>query len=92
MRRFVIIMLAVSLVIGGVIAYFASPDPDGLERVAEDKGFAEQAKDPSLEVMPDYTMPGVGGFASSFLAGVIGVLATFGVVYVGMRLTSRKKP
>ena len=42
MRKFVLIMLAVSLAMAGGISYFASPHPDGLERVAEKLGFTRE--------------------------------------------------
>ena len=80
MKRLVIVILAVSLVIAGFVSYFASSEPDGLEKVAEDMGFSEKAKDPSLSVFPDYTVPGTEGFFSNCLAGIIGVCATFGIV------------
>lgn len=38
--------LAVALVLAGVLSFFASSEPDGLNRVAEDKGFADTAKQP----------------------------------------------
>jgi hypothetical protein len=38
--------LAVALVLAGVLSFFASTEPDGLNRVAEDKGFAHTAKQP----------------------------------------------
>ena len=43
-----------ALVVGIVAVFFASPSPDGLERVAEDKGFIEAAQDAPFEIIPDY--------------------------------------
>jgi hypothetical protein len=77
MKRFVLIMLAVSLVTAGLISYFASPHPDGLERVAEDKGFLTMVKEPSFSLLSDYTIPGLPAFLSNGIAGIIGVAATF---------------
>ena len=91
MRRFVLVMLALSLVIAGGLSYFASSHPDGLERVAEDHGFMNRAQKPSHTVMPDYTIPGLSGFFSNGLAGIIGVAATFAVVAVIGRLARRKR-
>jgi cobalt/nickel transport protein len=91
MRKFVLIMLAVSLAVAGGISYFASPHPDGLERVAEKLGFLNKADAPSHSVLPDYTVPGLEGFLSNGLAGIIGVLATFGVTVLLTRLVKREK-
>ncbi len=79
MKRFVVIMLFVSLAVAGAASWFASSHPDGLERVAEKLGFADKARDPEMSLLPDYTVPGLRGFISNGLAGVIGVLATFGL-------------
>ena len=83
-------MLVVSLVIAGVVSWYASEHPDGLERVAEDHEFIANAEDPSMEIMPDYTMPGMKGRLSTSLAGMIGVLATFGTVVLAGRIVRRK--
>lgn len=75
--------LAVALVLGAVLSPLASSRPDGLERVAEDKGFAEKAQaEPasSGSPLPDYTVPGVRSErASTALAGAIGTAAAFAV-------------
>ena len=39
--------------------FFASSQPDGLERVAEDNGFLDAAQGPVFNVIPDYLVPGV---------------------------------
>lgn len=54
---------------------FASSNPDGLERVAEDKGFHHEAKGPSFEIIPDYAVPGIENErVATILSGIIGVL------------------
>lgn len=77
-----------SLIFAGVLiaalvavssAWFASGDPDGLERVAEDKGFIETAEEPGYEILPDYTIPGIDGEISTALAGVVGVMILLGI-------------
>ncbi|MFC1541804.1 PDGLE domain-containing protein [Candidatus Latescibacterota bacterium] len=80
MKRSIIILLAISLAIAGVLSWYASSHPDGLERIAEKLNFIKSAKDSPYEVMPDYTVPGVHGFLSNGLSGIIGVLVTFGLV------------
>ena len=72
-----LIALAVTL-----ISPLASAWPDGLERVAEDKDFIEDAQDAPYEVIPDYVFPGVGNEAvATVLAGIVGTLVVFGLAY-----------
>jgi len=60
----------------------ASPHPDGLERVAEDKGFIERARDAPYEIIPDYLFPGMANEnAATILAGIMGTLIVFGLTY-----------
>jgi cobalt/nickel transport system permease protein len=77
--------VAVGLIVALVIAAFsplASPDPDGLERVAEDQGFLQRALDPLYNVMPDYAIPFIGNETLSGIAAVVlGTLIVFGVAY-----------
>jgi hypothetical protein len=68
-----------SLVMAGVIAYYASPHPDGLESVAEQEGFAETAEDSALAGSPlaDYGVTGIDNDRTSAgLAGLAGVAVT----------------
>ena len=54
---------------------FASADPDGLERVAENLGFIGAGQSAPFEIIPDYTLPFLGETAlSTILAGVVGVI------------------
>lgn len=64
-----------------LLSPLASGDPDGLERVAEEKGFIGQALTPLFNLLPDYTIPGLDGPASTILAGIIGLLIVFALVY-----------
>jgi len=65
-----------------LLAPLASSSPDGLERVAEVKGFIETAQGAVFEVIPDYVMPGVGNNAgATILAGLLGTLILFGIGY-----------
>jgi cobalt/nickel transport system permease protein len=83
--------VVLALVVGIVAVFFASPSPDGLERVAEDKGFIEAALDAPFEIIPDYVAPGI---ANETLAGVIavvlGTLLLFAVGY-GIARTLRRR-
>ena len=68
--------LAVALAVVVVLAPNASSDPDGLQKVAADEGFAGEAEDAPFELLPGYSVPGVDqGGAATALAGVIGTLA-----------------
>ena len=90
MKRNIIILLAVSLAIAGVISWFASSHPDGLERIAIDRGFEHAAESPQFQVLPGYTVPGMNPYLSTAIAGILGTLVTFGVVIlIGRLLTGR---
>lgn len=71
-----------------LLAPFASADPDGLERVAEDLGFLGAARAAPYAILPDYTVPGLGETAlSTVLAGAAGALLVAAlVVAVARRL------
>lgn len=60
---------------------FASSHPDGLERVAEDKGFSGLADSPPYELINDYVFPWVGNEdLATILSGIVGVLIVAVVV------------
>ena len=79
-RSFVIGGLAVVIGIVLLLAPWASSDPDGLERVAIDKGFADSASAHALEDGPlaEYRLHGVEEpRIATGLSGLIGGLITF---------------
>ena len=81
-RLFVIAGLLVGAALALLVSPFASTSPDGLERVAEDEGFADAADEHRLGDSPlaDYAVRGVDDErVSTGAAGVIGVLLTFGL-------------
>jgi hypothetical protein len=71
----------------------ASSSPDGLERVAEDKGFIDVGKVSPYQIIADYVFPGIENEAlATILAGWIGTLILFGMAYgVAWLLQSRKR-
>jgi len=71
----------------------ASSSPDGLERVAENKGFIDLAQEAPFQIIADYVFPGIENEAvATILAGLIGSLILFGVVYsVAWLLKSRRR-
>jgi hypothetical protein len=90
---FVLIGLAVTAILAVVVSGYASGSPDGLERVAEDEGFLEQAEDHHLADSPvaDYGVRGVDNARlSTGLAGLIGITVTFVVGYGVFSLVRRR--
>lgn len=68
----------------------ASSHPDGLEWVAEQKGFLETAREALYAIVPDYTMPGISNPAlATIVAGILGVVIVFGVAYGVARAEKR---
>jgi cobalt/nickel transport system permease protein/cobalt/nickel transport protein len=90
-RTFLITGLLAALLIAGVVSYYASSHPDGLEYVAEQTGFLDSADDHAAAdgPMADYAVKGVDdGRLSGGLAGVVGVLVTLliaGAIGYGVR-------
>ncbi|PRX46512.1 cobalt/nickel transport protein [Prauserella shujinwangii] len=95
-------LAVVSLVLAGVVAYFADGDPDGLEAVTRDgctevagelsgSCAAQHARDHALAGSPlaDYTVDGDDTLTG--VAGVLGVLATL-VVAGGLFWLLRRAP
>jgi cobalt/nickel transport protein len=93
-KTFLISGFIASLFLAGVVSFYASSHPDGLEKVAEDIGFIETAKENTNadSVLADYGVKGVDNERLSVgAAGVIGVIAT-GVVSTGLFMLVRRKP
>ncbi|TJZ41467.1 cobalt ABC transporter permease [Streptomyces piniterrae] len=81
-RRVWLAGVATALVCAGGVSYYASADPDGLEKVAHDQGIDAKAKDHAAKDSPlaDYGVKDIGDpRLSGGLAGVIGVGATLAV-------------
>jgi cobalt/nickel transport system permease protein len=74
-----------------VASPLASSRPDGLEWVADQKGFLNLAKRPFYEIIPDYLFPGASNTTlATIVAGVIGVLIVFVVALVVAMMRHRK--
>ncbi|MEW6718744.1 MAG: energy-coupling factor ABC transporter permease [Chloroflexota bacterium] len=86
------------VVVGGLVSLlvllispWASADPDGLERVAEDLGFIHLGLEAPYTVLPDYSLPFLGGTSlSTILAGVIGAVVVAGIAIVLARVLRRQ--
>lgn len=72
-----VVAVLVALLLAGVVSFYASSSPDGLERVAMDKGFSDTEADHAAADGP------FAGYATSWidnerlsggLAGVVGVV------------------
>lgn len=75
------------------ISPFASRSPDGLERVAEDKGFMHKGEGKAVitSVIADYMFPGVKNEKlATALAGGVGTLIVFGIGYAIAILLKRR--
>ncbi|WP_405694050.1 energy-coupling factor ABC transporter permease [Streptomyces sp. NBC_01185] len=74
--------LIAALVLAGFVSFYASANPDGLEKVAADKGIDEKVQEHGAADSPlaDYGVKDVGNArVSGGLAGVIGVGVTVAV-------------
>ncbi len=74
-----ILGLLASVVLAGLVSFYASSSPDGLESVAEQQGFGDAAEDSAAadSALADYGVDGVADERLSVgLAGVVGVAIT----------------
>ncbi|AEM80879.1 energy-coupling factor ABC transporter permease [Streptomyces violaceusniger] len=81
-RRVWLAGLAAALLCAGVVSFYASASPDGLEKVAHDKGIDAKEEDHGAKDSPlaDYGVKDISDARlSGGLAGVIGVGATLAV-------------
>ncbi|WP_240917148.1 PDGLE domain-containing protein [Nocardioides sp. HDW12B] len=85
-------LLVATLLMAGVVSFYASSAPDGLDRVSQDEGFAATEKEHGSAGSPlsDYTVDGVEDErVSGGLAGVLGVgvvlTLTAGIAYAVRR-------
>ncbi len=89
----IILILGISLLLGGWISNYASQNPDGLEWVAGEQGFLEKGEvEPAFNAapLPDYAVPGLVPeenkpdtpdltWLSTIVAGAGGTLLVFGL-------------
>jgi len=74
-----------------LLSPFASANPDGLERVAEDLGFIHRGLSASYSILPDYAIPWLSeGATSTIAAGAIGALIVAGVTVAVVRIMRRR--
>ena len=94
LRLFTVMAVAVAVGLATVVSPFASSSPDGLERVAQDRGFADVARTSPIQEgspVPDYAFPGVeSASAATALAGLVGTLVVFALA-TGLAVLLRRR-
>ena len=86
--------LATASLLAGVVSFYASANPDGLEFVAGEHGFLDSAKDSAVAGSPlaDYGISGIADARlSGGLAGVIGVVVTVAIALAVFAVLSRRR-
>jgi len=94
MKNVLIGGLLIAIVLAVIFSPFASKKPDGLERVAGDKGFLEKSEGKEVFHSPlaDYLFPGIKNeILATSLAGFIGVAVVFFVAFFLGRLLKKTK-
>ena len=92
-RRFIFIGLVITILIAAFISPFASKSPDGLEKVAADKGFLNMAKGVwRYSPFSDYSLAGIENkYISTGLTGIIGVIIVFVITLVFAKRIIKKR-
>lgn len=82
------LIIALALAIASPLA---SANPDGLEKVAGQMGFLGSAREPLINLLPGYALPGVSNqTAATILAAILGTLIVF-FVALAVAYTRRHK-
>lgn len=80
--KWVAVGLSISILVA-IFSFTASPDPDGLQRVANNAGFLDRALDPFYRLLPNYTIPFISNpLISGIVAVVAGTLLVFGLTFL----------
>ncbi|MDJ0844268.1 PDGLE domain-containing protein [Crocosphaera sp.] len=95
-RSFILTGIGIALIVAVFVSPFASSDPDGLERVAQDLEFEDKAIEdapanqlPFYSVFEEYALRGVPESVATPLAGLAGTVITFGVAWGAGKLLIR---
>jgi len=80
----ILLLFLIAISIAVFLSPFASEQPDGLEKVAQDKKFDTLEKKSTLKSpFPDYSVsPVKNDRISTALAGLIGAVVSFGAVFI----------
>lgn len=91
--EFVLLGMLIAVGLALFVAPYASSWPDGLDRVAEQFGFAGRAALTVKAIFPDYKIPGISSQAmATAFAGALGTMFMFGLAWLIGRLLVRDKP
>ena len=95
MRLFVALGVAVAVALALFLSPYASSSPDGLARVAGDKGFIDRGKLHRVQEsspIPDYAFPGIDDpRVATALAGLVGTLGVFALGYGAATVVRRAR-
>jgi PDGLE domain len=96
-KLFIVLALALAVGLATAVSPYASANPDGLEKVAGDKGFIEQGTLHSIQddsPIPDYAFPGIDNErVATGVAGFVGTLGIFAVAFgLAWALRRREDP
>lgn len=92
-KKIYVIGFLLSIFLAGVVSFYASSSPDGLEKVASDIGFIDKAKEHANAngILADYGVKGIENErASTGMAGIVGVVGTGVVAGLGFTFISRR--
>ena len=96
LNGFIWVGLGISLLLVLFLSPFASTSPDGLEKVAETKGFSERGENGTFwkyAPLPDYAIPWIKNEkVSKTVSGLIGTLAIFFIALGVGRLFKKTNP
>lgn len=87
MKLFVVVALALAIGLATAVAPFASGSPDGLNKVAADKGFTNDGRRHTIQdnsPVPGYAFPGIRD--QKLATGAAGFVGTLGVFVLGSGL------
>ncbi len=91
---FTALALAVAVGLAVAVSPYASASPDGLEKVADQKGFLESGRLAPLQEgspIPDYAFPWIENERlATGVAGFVGTLAVFGIA-LGLGRIARRR-
>ncbi|PSO52002.1 MAG: cobalt transport protein [Cyanobacteria bacterium QH_8_48_120] len=97
-RALIIVGLGIALLIAVFASPLASSNLDGLERVAENRNFANEAAEnapaqqlPFANIFEGYALKGVPEGIATPLAGLLGTLAAFGLAWGFGKLVVRRR-
>ncbi len=89
MKRILIVGGLVAVMLAAVLSFYASSQPDGLNKVAADQGIAAQEQESATSTSPlaGYSLTGVGdervgGAAAGLIGLAVTAAAGFGLFYL----------